>query len=103
AMPERVGRAFVGPTVLERGAHGVHELRSRGARWRIESGDAAHGTHTARAVRGRLVPCGTPTRRRGLEAFQRATGAPPGWLRNRGAHAAPCGRRGRGSLAGTCA
>src|SRR4051812_33337868 len=103
AMPERIRRAFVGPAMLERGAHGVHELRIRGARWRIESGDAAHGTHTARAVRGRLVPCGTPTGRRGLEAVRRATGEPAGWLHDRRAHAAPCGRGERGSLARTCA
>ena len=99
AVAEGVRRSLVGPAMDECGAHGVHELGIRRARGRIESGDAAHGTHTARAVRGRLVSCGASAGRRRLEALQRAPGAPAGRVRDRSPHA-PAGRgRERGTLA----
>src|SRR5205823_13254087 len=78
---------------------GVHELGIRRARGRIESGDAAHGTHTAWAVRGRLVPCGASTGRRRLEVLQRPPGAPAWGFRN----CRPDASAGRGGERGTLA
>ena len=98
-MPERIGRAFIGTAVEQRGAHGVHVLGIGRARGRIESGDAAHGSHTARAVRGRLVPCGAAARRSSLAAVQRSPGAAARRAADRGADAASGGGRGRGALA----
>ena len=99
AVAEGVRRSLVRPALDERGAHGVHELGIRRARGRIESGDAAHGTHTARAVRGRLVSCGASAGRRRLETLQRAPGAQARRVRDRCPHAPAGGGRERGPLA----
>ncbi len=91
AAPECVRRALVRPAVNERGAHGVHELGVRRSFRRIESGDAAHGGHTARAVRRRLVPCGAPVARRGVEPLLGSPGAAARRFCDRGARAAAGG------------
>ena len=83
AMAEDVGRAFIRSTMHQCGAHRVHALGIRHPGGRIESGDAAHGTHTARAVRGRLVSCGAAVGRRGLEALQRTPRTQAGRVRGR--------------------